>query len=267
MKRACDVAFQSGASSLAVYILSGFLCDAAAQNQSITPVPDGGQVISAELGRTSGAARYKILYSLKAADRVATGLTVADLNKIIAGMEDQRVKVVNLMRRDLVPNLTATDVVVASSTDGGQAPAPASVPPPPKSPGPAAYGTCGSTDGQRVAIPDYVCFSMYGGTMATVPMCSIGAFAGYTPVYFGEACHAHDDCYGRAGASRSQCDSDFLSLLNATCDETLSGSAWTFGRKNCHNASSEYYHQVSTKGCDAFKSAQAAAGNTRANCD
>lgn len=266
MKRARGAA-RGVVTVLAVSVLLRVFGTAAmAQSQSVTPPSAAGREVLAQLGGTSGAERYRILYSLKTANRIASGLTVADLNTIIAGMEDQRVRVVNLMKRDLVPNLTAADVVAAGGTEG-TAPVPGSVPPPATPPGPGVLGGCGSTKWQRLAVPEYVCFSMYGGTLPWVNVCSIALFTGYKPVYFGEACRAHDDRYGSAGAKKSRCDQSFLSLLKETCDASLIGEVWTYGRKNCGNAASEYYYQVSTKGCSAFMDGQTSAGVVKPMCD
>jgi len=217
-------------------------------------------------GQTSGSSRYRILYSLKAANRIASGLTVNDLNAIIVGMEDQRTRVISLMARDLVPNLSAADVVASGGT-AGTAPAPGAAPPPAPPTSPGILGGCGSSKWQRFAVPEYVCFSMYGGTLPWVNVCSIAMFTGYKPVYLGEACRAHDDCYGSAGAKKSQCDQNFLSLLQETCDATLAGDAWTYGRKNCRNAASEFHYQVSTKGCSAFIEGQTGAGMGNPTCE
>jgi hypothetical protein len=108
---------------------------------------------------------------------------------------------------------------------------------------------------------------MYGGTLPWVSVCSVSLLTGYKPVYFGEACRAHDGCYGSAGAKKSQCDQSFLSVLNETCDATLTGKAWTYGRQNCHNTASEFHHQVSTKGCGAFMEGQTNAGVVTPTCE
>ena len=86
----------------------------------------------------------------------------------------------------------------------------------------AGIGSCGATWKQRLAIPEYVCFDLIGGTLPYA-ICAAGAVVGYKPVYFGEACVEHDSCYSTAGVHKSKCDSDFRDLLLITCDLTLSG--------------------------------------------
>ena len=67
-------------------------------------------------GDTRGSTRYGILHNLKVANRIASGLSVADLNAIIVGMEDQRAKVISLMARMLQPNLSAADIVASGGS-------------------------------------------------------------------------------------------------------------------------------------------------------
>ena len=129
-----------------------------------------------------------------------------------------------------------------------------------------AAGQCGSTLMQRIAVPEYACFSLAGGVLPYA-VCAAGAVAGYKPVYFGAACGAHDSCYGRRGARKSTCDADFHKLLRTTCDHTLDGQFRGRSRTSCHNLVSEYYHQVRTRGCDPYRNAQAASGNRAASCD
>jgi hypothetical protein len=95
---------------------SGFV---PARSQSVAAQTDAGRQVAGLLGDASGAERYRILHNLNATNRIASGLSVADLNAIIAGMEDQRAKVISLMARKLQPNLTAADVVVLSGDTSG----------------------------------------------------------------------------------------------------------------------------------------------------
>jgi len=127
-------------------------------------------------------------------------------------------------------------------------------------------GYCGSTSLQVAAIPEYVCFSLEGGTLPYTA-CAVGSMVGYKPVYFGLACREHDGCYSRKGTKKSQCDKSFLTLLKSTCDETLTGKLRKLSRKNCYNVVSEYYHQVDARGCIAFKNAQKHAGNSNPICN
>ena len=124
---------------------------------------------------------------------------------------------------------------------------------------------CGSGRLQELLVPEYACFG-YGGVLPYAA-CAAGTLVGYKAVHFGAACKAHDQCYSDSRAKKSFCDSNFLALLEATCDITLTGNARSVGRKNCHNTASEYFHQVNTRGCEAFKAAQIAAGNSAPRCD
>jgi hypothetical protein len=207
-------------------------------------------------GETRGNTRYGILHTLKVTNRIAPGLTVADLNAIIVGMEDQRAKVINLMARMLQPNLTAADVATASSGNGSSS-----------SPLNAVWATCGSGFVQRFLIPDYVCFNADGEMDSNAVNCAAKKLRGYEAVYFGEACRTHDQCYGRPGSVRSACDSAFRTLLGATCDETLSGPAWSVARRTCWQQANTWYRTVQTRGCEAFKAAQTAVGNVGAICE
>lgn len=113
---------------------------------------------------------------------------------------------------------------------------------------------CGSTLMQKIGVPEYVCFGLAG----TLPYagCAVGRVTGYKPVHFGEACRAHDDCYSLNGISKEYCDRQFLTLMQNTCDTTLTGKYRKIARKNCYNVASEYYYQVSSKGHEAFANAQ-----------
>lgn len=131
-----------------------------------------------------------------------------------------------------------------------------------------AQDKCGPNSRQvwEFFIPEYVCFGLAGGTLPSAAICGPGVLAGYKPVYFGAACRRHDTCYAARGARKATCDRNFRELLTATCDQTLDGRFRTLGRKACHNAASEYYHQVSAKGCEPFKAAQLRAGNRSPTC-
>jgi len=124
---------------------------------------------------------------------------------------------------------------------------------------------CGSGKLQELLVPEYACFGL--GGVLPYAACAAGTLIGYKPVYFGVACKAHDQCYSRKDSQKSTCDRNFLTVLEATCDTTLTGKLREVGRKNCHNTVSEYFHQVSTRGCEAFEMAQRRAGNNAPNCD
>jgi hypothetical protein len=251
--------------------------------------------VVALLGETRGSTRYGILHNLNAANRIASGLTVADLNAIVAGMEDQRAKVVSLMARKLQPNLTArlgadevaagSDGVVTSGDESAIEPIPplGSVSPPPNSqppPEPQAgfLGACGSSkdfpifgEYERFFVGDYLCFAS-GGLVAPVPgaICAVGVWAAYKPVYFGEACLGHDRCYGRARSRKSQCDEEFLSLMEMTCDTSLPDMprvSWQRSRQTCRGAAVTAYETVRAWGCEAFLTGQQASGVMQPTCD
>ncbi len=130
----------------------------------------------------------------------------------------------------------------------------------------AGLGGCGSTWKQRLAIPEYACFSLAGGVLPYAA-CAAGAVAGYKPVYFGAACQQHDNCYSSNGKDKSACDRDFRALLEETCDYTLDGKFRNRARKTCRNAAAEFYYQVKERGCGPFKKAQKNIGNEAASCD
>ena len=124
---------------------------------------------------------------------------------------------------------------------------------------------CGSGIGQELLVPEYACYG-FGGAVPYAA-CAVGTLVGYKAVYFGEACKQHDTCYSQNGSTKSTCDDNFHSLLKATCDETLTGALRNVGRKNCHKTASGYYTMVDIFGCNAFKSAQARAGNSNPICN
>ena len=103
-----------------ILLLTGVLFAATtARGQSVAAQLDPGNVVLTQLSNTVGLERYRILYNLNATNRIASGLTVADLNAIIAGMEDQRAQVIRLMARKLQQNLSAADVVALSGQTTG----------------------------------------------------------------------------------------------------------------------------------------------------
>ncbi|MDP2198456.1 MAG: hypothetical protein Q8K01_07725 [Sulfurimicrobium sp.] len=89
-------------------------------NSTPSSVSDAGNAVLAKLGNSSGTMRFDILNALMSHSRVASGLTAADLNAIIVGMEDQRARVVSLMARMLQANLGATEVVALSGQTSGR---------------------------------------------------------------------------------------------------------------------------------------------------
>jgi len=117
----------------------------------------------------------------------------------------------------------------------------------------------------ELAIPEYVCFSIEGGTLPSAA-CAAGAVVGYKPVYFGAACQGHDGCYGTKGEKTSTWYKNFRSLLIQTYDTTLTGGFRKGSRGNCHNVVADYYHQVRAKGCSAYTSARKRAGNKKPVC-
>ena len=129
-------------------------------------------------------------------------------------------------------------------------------------------GFCGpnSESVKEALLPEYVCFSVEGGTLPYA-VCAAGGVVGYKPVHFGTACRLHDDCYRDRGARKSQCDSRFISMIKDTCDATLTGRFRKLSRANCYNVASEGYHLVTVRGCKAYKNAQKSVGNTNPICN
>jgi len=124
-------------------------------------------------------------------------------------------------------------------------------------PGDSRLGVCGSEKWQLLLVPDYLRFDTGFGGVVDV----------WRAVYLGEACRAHDSCYGRAGSQKSACDSEFLQVLTTRCNIDLSGGLWTLARAKCQASAAGYFGTVSRLGCDAFKSAQRTAGVVEASCD
>lgn len=133
-------------------------------------------------------------------------------------------------------------------------------------------GQCGAGI-DRALVGDYLCFSNNGLVVPVPgPACAISTVVSaprtsFRPVYFGVACGSHDECYGSAGSSKSSCDSNFLALMRATCDETLDGDDWQRGRRSCGRTAQVAFRAVENHGCSAFQSAQRRVGNPNATCD
>jgi peptidoglycan hydrolase-like protein with peptidoglycan-binding domain len=132
-------------------------------------------------------------------------------------------------------------------------------------PDPEPY--CGSGKLQKLAIPEYVCFSKEvpvlrkfqpASKLVGVPyaVCAVGALVGYKPVYFGVACAGHDRCYSDAMKTKNECDGDFLKLLKTTCDEALSDKKFSAAKDACHRTANMYFGAVQSMGHDAYKSAK-----------
>jgi hypothetical protein len=133
---------------------------------------------------------------------------------------------------------------------------------------PGFLGSCGTGPVERGFLGDYLCFASTGAVAPVQgAVCAVTVFATFRPVYFGAACTQHDSCYGRLGSRKSQCDLDFLSLMEVTCDETLPGDSWLKGRQTCRGAAVAAYETVRSLGCRAFTSAQLRAGSRNPTCD
>lgn len=138
----------------------------------------------------------------------------------------------------------------------------------------AFWGNCGARGSSDVALGDYLCFATSGHVVPVPgPACAVTSIVelplmSFQPVYFGAACEMHDSCYARPGARKSQCDTEFRSLLNATCDETLSGNDWGTARHTCRgSAEAADIGLKSRLGCKAFVNAQRSAGFDSPVCD
>lgn len=81
-------------------------------------------------------------------------------------------------------------------------------------------------------------------TASLVPEGPSGVF--HTP------CQNHDDCYGRWGSSKPQCDTTFKTEMLARCSSA-----------SCRAAAQAYYQAVASKGGDAFLKAQVNTGRSR----
>ena len=93
---------------------------------------------------------------------------------------------------------------------------------------PNFFGVCGSSIVQRIIIPD-----------------------GYGPYSFANACQNHDDCYGKCGPSKTECDDQFYINMMETCQK-LTGS-WA---QDCSIAAVVYYAAVDSGGKNAYQGAQ-----------
>jgi hypothetical protein len=69
------------------------------------------------------------------------------------------------------------------------------------------------------------------------------------PARFYKACRQHDDCYGRFGSSKQECDREFGENLRKECRAT-------FPTADCFAAAEGYASAVESMGGDAFRSAQ-----------
>jgi hypothetical protein len=239
--------------------------------------------VAAALGPLTGGSRWQAVRCIE--PRIQAGMNGLDFAQILGESNSYRANIICDLKSHRAQSLKGAQMelvlsglsgtqrsvalrclestTVASVSTGlvGAAPAPGS---PPSA---GILGGCGSTKWQRLAVPEYVCFSPYGGTLPWVNLCVVASTTGYVPVYMGEACRMHDACYSAPGARKSQCDASFHELIVATCDASLEGAFWTIGRRNCRNVASEYHHQVSTNGCDAFRTGQQSAGIAQPACD
>jgi RHS repeat-associated protein len=84
-------------------------------------------------------------------------------------------------------------------------------------------------------------------------------------VSFGEACKAHDDCYGTPGSDKSQCDAEFGENLKLACkgtfpDKKTGDYEWDKAvsreRINCNAQADWYQFAVEQWGGEAFDNAQ-----------
>ncbi len=225
--------------------------------------------VAATLGDLTGYARIVALGCLE--PRIKTGLTGDDLGLILGSDLDSRHIMICTIKDHARAGMSPTELAVAlggvhhygrvaalrclGATETADALQNAVI-----------LGTCGSSVNQQLWLPEYVCFGLDGGTLPYAA-CSVLRPIGYLPVYFGEACRGHDSCYSSNGTKKSQCDLSLLSLLNDTCDTTLTGPFRASSRTNCRNLASEYHYQVSRRGCSAFMDAQVRAGNHSPTCD
>jgi len=112
---------------------------------------------------------------------------------------------------------------------------------------------CGSGFLQKILVPEFNCFSKTG--ISPYAICAVNIFT--KPVNYTAACATHDSCYERSGSTRSECDLEFKTIMEMTCDETLpKPEDWTLAVSNCKNIARLYYEIVRYKGGKAFVNAQ-----------
>ena len=70
------------------------------------------------------------------------------------------------------------------------------------------------------------------------------------------ACIRHDTCYAKPGASREDCDQQFLQDMRAECARVYSGILEIPLREACHLAAQSYYQAVRKHGAQAFQKAR-----------
>ena len=145
---------------------------------------------------------------------------------------------------------------------------------------------CGS-DVSKYLVPDYVCFDAQG---ERVPYAGCDGGRGYGTlvrykVDFSGACKQHDLCYGKVGATKSQCDTELYKNLNSSCRTQLPSELGEKATRRCYETALLFNDVVrgqatnrfgiwmtqqvpftGKSGCDAFVSAQRAAGNLNATC-
>lgn len=93
--------------------------------------------------------------------------------------------------------------------------------------------------------------------------CGSGVTSGLVPdrpggYDFNAPCANHDKCYGTCGASKSDCDSQFLEEMQTVCEESANSS------QACMDLANIYYGAVNALGQDPFDQAQKdACGNRK----
>lgn len=75
-------------------------------------------------------------------------------------------------------------------------------------------------------------------------------------VHVNKACKRHDDCYGKIGANKNECDKQFLNNMISECDRVYDSISELPILKACHLAANGYYDVVDKKGDTAFNNAQ-----------
>ncbi len=226
-----------------------------------------GLAIATILGRNGELTefnRFNAIVGLASAGKLRACLSGDDMNLIMLGVTGpMRVTAIAAIADSAKPQCVTTvfsspavSPSISASTAGST---------PAFSPGVTSYCGPSSSAILEQLIPEYFCFNLVGLT-APSGACAVGGLAGWKPVHFGTACRAHDECYSRKGANKSECDDSLLSLLRATCDETLTGFWRKLSRAACYDEASFYYRQVRLRACEAFTNAQKQAGISNPSC-
>lgn len=98
------------------------------------------------------------------------------------------------------------------------------------------------------------------GNPSTPNGCGPEKFEGLVPEFwFNSCCGQHDICYGDCPKSKAECDSAFITCMNAAC-ATEFPSTWSAGRLGCRAKAGVYWAAVKIGGRSSFE------GGTEDHC-